>query len=359
MPWGTPEGHALWRVREALNRAVIGGLGASHPEIRRLYGQPGLEPYEEGVRLHVNALADALWLDRASVFAEHVSWCGVMLGVRGVPLEDFADQLDALEAAVDRLVPEASEAAGSVIAAGRERLAALQPPPPAIDPASPRAPLANEVLEALSRLDHGRAERRLEKALREGATASALVEEVVAPVLREVGRCWMLGRFTVAQEHYATAALRDVLARLSPSLKGARRGAVAVLASVEGDAHDLGPRIIADLLECRGWETIYLGASTPAAALVPLVAEKKPDAVMLGVSMTRHLRAAAELIQRFRAHSWLRGLRVVVGGAAFDADPSLYAVVGADAHARSADEAHTRALSSGQPLRSSDTPAPI
>ena len=105
-----------------------------------------------------------------------------------------------------------------------------------------------------------------------------------------------------------------------------------------GETHEVGPRMVADLLELGGWDTIYLGGNVPLRGVVRTLAEHRADVLAVSATMTYHLPAVIDLIAAVRAEPACAGVRVMVGGRLFDAEPGLWRRVGADGHPAEADE---------------------
>ena len=164
--------------------------------------------------------------------------------------------------------------------------------------------------------------------------------QVVAPGLREAGRLWETGRFTVAQEHRASAAARRTWGALGHLLVPCRRrkGRTTVTASAD-EWHDLGSLILADLLAWDGWEVDYLGANVPTRDLADLVRRNRPQVLVVSATVPSSLKDVRDLVAGLRAEHGLRAPRVIVGGLAFGWDPGLWRRVGADGHADNAQEA--------------------
>ena len=162
--------------------------------------------------------------------------------------------------------------------------------------------------------------------------------QVFRPCQREVGRLWEAGRITVAQEHYCTAATQVIMSQLAPRLFATERnGRRAVIACVAGEAHEVGPRMVADLLELEGWDTIFLGGNVPLRGVVQTLVEHRADLLAVSATMTYHLPAVIDLIAAVREEPACAGVRVMVGGRLFDAEPGLWRRVGADGHPADAD----------------------
>jgi 5-methyltetrahydrofolate--homocysteine methyltransferase len=108
-----------------------------------------------------------------------------------------------------------------------------------------------------------------------------------------------------------------------------------LMATVEGDIHDIGKNIVCTLLENHGFEVIDLGKNVPAARILEVAMAKDVDAVGLSALMTTTLQQMDITLRKLRE----AGIRVfsMVGGAVVSQD---YAdSIGADIYAKDALEA--------------------
>jgi methanogenic corrinoid protein MtbC1 len=112
-----------------------------------------------------------------------------------------------------------------------------------------------------------------------------------------------------------------------------------VAASIGGELHEIGVRMVADFFEMDGWDVVYLGANTPAADIVGVIRERRADLLAVSASTLLHLRAVGELIQHVRQDKGCAHTKVLVGGPAFRSAPDLWSELGADGSAVSATEA--------------------
>ncbi len=176
-----------------------------------------------------------------------------------------------------------------------------------------------------------------------GRDARSIYLDVLAPALREVGSRWQHGLATVAQEHLATAVVSSIMATMSTLLDQPPPPVAGrcVLASTDGELHDIGLRMVADFLEADGWDVLYLGAAVPMHDLILLVDDVRPAAVGLSTTLTTHLAVAETVIAQLKASVEARF--VVVGGRAYGDDPAVASRIGADAFATDAGTA-SRAL---------------
>lgn len=151
--------------------------------------------------------------------------------------------------------------------------------------------LSRAYLETLRAADAAGAYRVASRALAEGMSLARLYQGVITPAMYEVGELWEKGAVTVADEHLATAITNRVLGALRPpaffeqGFEGASKKPRAMLAAVQGEQHVLGLRMVADLLEDAGYQTLYLGADVPTGALLQAIEAHPPDLLCLTATM--------------------------------------------------------------------------
>ena len=162
-----------------------------------------------------------------------------------------------------------------------------------------------------------------------GHSVTDIMADVLQESMYEVGRLWETNRLSVAQEHMATAITQYVIAHLYPLIQTApsQRGRM-VITGVEGEQHQVGPNMVADVLESAGWDVRFLGANTPFAAVLQAVEEHHADVLGISATMLFNLPNVRRLIENARAvHG--QSLRFILGGSAFRAVPNLYTELGA------------------------------
>lgn len=184
----------------------------------------------------------------------------------------------------------------------------------------------------------------IELAQAEGMGIRVLYLDVFQPAMREVGRMWQENRITVADEHLATAITQAAMARLYEELFRAspEPGPLLVAACAEQERHELGLRMICDVLEMEGWDTVFLGASVPVEDLVAMVRARRPQVVALSASIAPHVARVRDAIRAIREAEPQRAPLIAVGGRAFYDDPALAERLGADLTAKDAVEAAER-----------------
>ena len=298
------------------------------------FGPLGRQRCLEDARFHLQYLATALEASSATMFLDYAGWAKVMLAKRNVTEEDLVKNLE-VAAQVLREWPDAV----AVLRMAVEELPSMPDDVASmLDPRSPLWTVASDYLAALLGGSRREALQVVTKALDGGASIRDVYRHVFEPVQQEIGRLWQLNQISVAQEHFCTAATQHIMTQLYARVfAGEHTKGRAVAMCVGGELHEVGLRIVTDLLELEGWQTWYLGASVPPAAAVQLCVERQADALLVSATLPPHLPAVAEVIRLFRARPELEGAKVIVGGRAFRTAPDLWRRIGADGYAATAD----------------------
>jgi methylmalonyl-CoA mutase cobalamin-binding domain/chain len=226
-------------------------------------------------------------------------------------------------------------------------------PPSFISSETPLNELATNYLDKLLQGERHIAGQLIMDAVDKGVSVKEIYLHVFQPVLHEVGRLWQTNQVSVAQEHYCTAATQLVMSQLYTHIFSTERvGRRLVATSVGSELHEIGVRMVADFFEMAGWDTYYLGANTPTESILQTLTQDDIDVLGISTTMTYHVSAAADLINRIRSSGAGKNVKIMVGGYPFNIDPNLWQNIKADGYARDAQEAIQVAnrLSTGETL---------
>jgi 5-methyltetrahydrofolate--homocysteine methyltransferase len=177
----------------------------------------------------------------------------------------------------------------------------------------------------------------VEEGLAQGLSPLQISNEALLPGLEEVGRRFECNRFFLPQVMLSAETMQAAFARLKEEMKGqgfATLGKI-LMATVEGDIHDIGKNIVCTLLENHGFEVIDLGKNVSAERIIAEARSHEVDAVGLSALMTTTMTEMQNVIARLKE----QGVRTftMIGGAVVTQD---YAdEIGADIYAKDAMEA--------------------
>jgi len=339
-------GAVLREQQPTLAEDLVSRQYAAQPELARRYGAAGREKCLQDANYHLAFLADAMNAGDPSLFCNYVAWAKVMLGKRGIPAEDLVRHLEFTRQVVkERLGNEASALAVEYLNAGLARLPAMPTDIPTyLEAGSPHAERARTYIDALLKGERHVASKLILDAVAANVPVKEIYLHVFQPSQYEVGRLWQLNEISVAQEHYCTAATQLIMSQLYPYIFASEKGAGTLVATcVAGDLHEIGVRMVTDFFEMDGWNTFYLGANMPSQSVLETVLQRNAHVLAISATISCHLGAVGELIQKVRAEKMCAHVKILVGGYPFMVVPDLWKKMGADGSASNAQEAITLA----------------
>lgn len=176
--------------------------------------------------------------------------------------------------------------------------------------------IKTEYLNYLFKSDTKGALSVIEKAAQKGLPLEVIYEDILQDVMHEVGNLWHQHLMTVDKEHYCTSTTQMVLSQFYPVIFSAPRNGHKILTCCVGsELHEMGIRMVSDLFEYHGWDSVYLGAAVPKEAILNAISENFPDLLGLSVTMPQHLPLCREIVYAVREQ--YPDIKIAVGGRAF------------------------------------------
>jgi len=142
-----------------------------------------------------------------------------------------------------------------------------------------------------------------------------LYEGLLKSSLYKVGKLWEANRISVATEHLATAVTESILNELFESIISKKRNQKSVvLACVENEMHQVGIKMVADIFEKNGWDSLFLGTGIPTDELLRFIRQAKPNLLAISLSVYFNLPNLLQMLSRIRAE--FPELPILLGGQA-------------------------------------------
>ncbi|MBI5483773.1 MAG: cobalamin B12-binding domain-containing protein [Deltaproteobacteria bacterium] len=156
-------------------------------------------------------------------------------------------------------------------------------------------------------------------AYRSGYSIPGIYMDVFQEVLYEIGRLWETNRISVADEHMGTAITQYVMSNLYQHLEisSEQRGRL-VMTGIQGELHQVGANMVADVLEADGWNTVFLGTNVPADGVLQSIRNHKADLFGISSTMLFNIPKVSQLVEEVRKE-FGDSVRIMLGGGAFRA----------------------------------------
>lgn len=292
--------------------------------------------------MHIAFLGEALRCNLPRIFSEYVVWTNQLLISCGGNSQDFQDCLRAIDEEIQSLGSgDLVEKVQLFIIFALQQMEIQQPVSQSFfNDDNPLKNVSKAFLTACLNLNRNQAFELVQNAVQVGTPVHDIYSLVITPAMHELGRLWHVNQITVGHEHYCTAVAQMVMSQLLPLIfDGSIKTKRLVSACVAGELHEIGARMVADTFEMHGWDTVFLGADVPIDSLVSAIIAHDADVLAISATLACHLTSVSEIINAVKTHAACDRVKIMVGGAAFSADNSIWQILGADGWAQNAEGA--------------------
>lgn len=199
-------------------------------------------------------------------------------------------------------------------------------------------PVRQRLRDAVLKGSRGYITAITEEALAQGEDPAALLHEVLLPAINLVGDYFEQGRYFLPQLIASAEAMKNAIELLEPLLLQASGGEdmpVVIIATVEGDIHDIGKNLVALMLKNYGFRVVDLGKDVPKETIIRAAKENNASIIALSALMTTTMQRMREVVEYAKEQKV--AARIMIGGAVITQE---YAdEIGADGYSGDAAEA--------------------
>lgn len=216
----------------------------------------------------------------------------------------------------------ASEASSGTLDSGAKTAASAQTP----------------VFEAVLKGRKNGIVEKVQEELARGTAAKDILDGQLIPAINEVGRLFDIQAYFLPQLIASANAMKEAIGYLEPLLQeggDTDEKPVIVIATVEGDIHDIGKNLVALMLKNYGYQVCDLGKDVPAEKIIAAAEEYGASIIALSALMTTTMMRMKDTI-RLRNEKKM-DVRVIIGGAV--TTQSFADEIGADGYSKDAAEA--------------------
>ncbi len=176
------------------------------------------------------------------------------------------------------------------------------------------------------------------QALESGEEAKELLDEALLPAINEVGDFFDKGKYFLPQLIASAEAMKLAIEILEPHLSqdsNSEEMPVIIIATVEGDIHDIGKNLVALMMKNYGFKVIDLGKDVSKEKIVDAALEYNAQIIALSALMTTTMKQMKEVITYAKERG--SSAKVIIGGAVIT--PDYADEIGADGYSKDAADA--------------------
>jgi 5-methyltetrahydrofolate--homocysteine methyltransferase len=175
--------------------------------------------------------------------------------------------------------------------------------------------ILDDIYNAVMDYDDEAAVALVTRALEDGVQLSEILDDALIAAMDEIGEMFSTGEIFVPEMLLAARAMKGGLAVLRPILTRteAKPKGTVMLATVQGDVHDIGKNLVGMMLEGAGYRVVDLGVNVAKDDIKARAEEVRPDVVGLSALLTTSMPSMAKTVALFKEKAL--PCPVIVGGA--------------------------------------------
>ena len=172
------------------------------------------------------------------------------------------------------------------------------------------------------------------KALDDNEAPGDIINKHLIPAINKVGELFEKKVYFLPQLIASANAMETAIGYLEPMLGtgGDDKKGVVVIATVEGDVHDIGKNLVALMLKNYGYKVIDLGKDVPADTIINAAIKEKADVIGLSALMTTTMVRMKDVVELAKEKGC--SAKIIIGGAAIT--DSYAKEIGADGYSKDA-----------------------
>lgn len=206
--------------------------------------------------------------------------------------------------------------------------------------------LVKEAIKAITNCDETGAIDVMKRGIAAGVDSVELLAQGFSAGIREVGDLFGRGQLFLPELMLSAEIMKTVSEMVDEetSKKGiaTEKKGVMVMATVEGDVHDIGKGIVVSMIKTQGIEVIDLGRDVPISTIIAKAEEVNANIIGTSALLTTTLGEQKKLEEKLAEEGLKNKFKTMVGGA--PATQRWADRIGADAYAEDAAEAVNKAL---------------
>ena len=194
------------------------------------------------------------------------------------------------------------------------------------------------VYEAVMKGNKDKIVERVKIVLEEGVKPDEVIDKELIPAINEVGELFNSKKYFLPQLIASAEAMETAIKYLEPKLERKNNDQempVIVIATVEGDIHDIGKNLVALMLRNYGYRVIDMGKDVPKEAIIDMAIKEHASIIALSALMTTTMMRMKDVVEYAKEKNVTA--KVMIGGAVIT--QSFADEIGADGYSKDAAEA--------------------
>ena len=136
-------------------------------------------------------------------------------------------------------------------------------------------------------------------------------DKILRPVMAKIGKDWETGKITIATEHVASNIAQTLVKIIMEQSSGTGNKKKVMICVPVGEEHHIGCDVLETYLTIKGFKVFNMGTSIPTESIMEFINMKKPDIVLISITIQDNILAGQRLAKKIRGQS---KIPILVGG---------------------------------------------
>ena len=140
---------------------------------------------------------------------------------------------------------------------------------------------------------------------------SDFFDKILRPVMSKIGSDWEAGKLAIASEHVASNVAQTLVKIIMDQVSGSGNKKKILLCVPVGEEHHIGCDVLETYLTIKGFKVFNMGTSIPTESIMEFINMKKPNIVLISITIQDNILAGQRLAKKIRGQS---KIPILVGG---------------------------------------------
>ena len=136
-------------------------------------------------------------------------------------------------------------------------------------------------------------------------------DKILRPVMVKIGKDWETGKLTIATEHVASNIAQTLVKIIMEQSSGTGNKKKVMICVPVGEEHHIGCDVLETYLTIKGFKVFNMGTSIPTESIMEFINMKKPNIVLISITIQDNILAGQRLAKKIRGQS---KIPILVGG---------------------------------------------
>ena len=135
----------------------------------------------------------------------------------------------------------------------------------------------------------------------------------------QIGELWDAKKLDVGDEHIASNTAMHLIENIGTKPKAKSKGKTILICTPDGEYHAIPCFMMETYFSLNGYDVINLAPSAPSSSIIKHTSEKKPNLILISVTLKDHIKSCDRLIKNLKKFK----VPIVIGGQALQDGKSI------------------------------------